>query len=86
MTFSYDINGILLVLMEVPSKSKKYEMVIAGRDDMSEAEKQRRIQELSQLKVAVEEDENHQRYMKQLQQRILRMKAAIMRKWQSPIT
>ena len=58
VTFSYDINGILLVWIEVPSKSKKYEMVIAGRDDMSESEKQRRIQELSQLRVAVEEDEN----------------------------
>ncbi len=59
VTFSYDINGILLVWIEVPSKEKKYEMVIAGRDDMSPEEKQRRIWELSQLKVVVEEDENH---------------------------
>lgn len=58
VTFSYDMNGILLVWIEVPSKSRKYEMVIAGRDNMSEEEKQRRIEELSKLKVASEEDEN----------------------------
>lgn len=58
VTFSYDINGILLVLIEVPSKEKTYEMVIAGRDNMSEEEKQRRIKELAKLQVASEDPEN----------------------------
>lgn len=58
VTFSYDINGILLVLIEVPSKAKTYEMVIVGRDNLSEEEKQRRIDELAKLRVASEEPEN----------------------------
>lgn len=58
VTFSYDINGILLVLVEVPSKERSYEMLIEGRGGLSEAERDQRIRELSALKIDLEKPEN----------------------------
>lgn len=58
VTFAYDINGLLLVVIEVPSTGKSYEMVISGRDDISKEEKEYRIKELAKLQVASEAPEN----------------------------
>ncbi len=58
VTFSYDINGMLLVTADVPSKGKQYRMVINGQDESTEEERMRRVRELASLKVAEEEPEN----------------------------
>lgn len=58
VTFSYDINGMLLVTAEVPSQRKQHRMVIVGRDESTEQERINRVRELASLKVEEENPEN----------------------------
>ncbi|HOA79593.1 MAG TPA: molecular chaperone HscC [Defluviitaleaceae bacterium] len=58
VTYTYDINSILEVEVQVVSTGKKKRMIIKGQDvDMTDEEIERRMQELAYLKIHPREEE-----------------------------
>lgn len=57
VTFAYDINGILIVEIEVQSTGIKTEIVLEGRGNLTEEEKAKRMDYLRNLKMPEEEPE-----------------------------
>ena len=59
VTFTYDVNGILLVNYEVPSLRIKGEVVIEDSERTSKTDKNKKVEYLRQFKLLSQEDEDN---------------------------